>query len=142
VIALLDVNVLVSLFDSAHVRHGDAQSWLGANRSAGWATCPLTQNGCVRVLSQPRYPGSLSVPEITRRLGAAIRARDHRFWPDSVSICDPDLFEPDRLLGPGLLTDVYLLGLAVAHGGRFVTFDRALTRSAVRGAAAPSLLVI
>jgi len=79
VIALLDVNLLIALFDAAHVHHKAAQSWMTKNRSLGWATCPITQNGCVRVMSQPRYPGFLSGAEIVRRLAAAVAVEEHTF---------------------------------------------------------------
>jgi predicted nucleic acid-binding protein len=48
--ALFDVNVLIALFDPAHVHHESAHAWWKANQSSGWATCPLTENGFVRVL--------------------------------------------------------------------------------------------
>ena len=51
--SLLDVNVLVALFDPDHVHHEAAHVWFAATRGAGWATCPLTENGVVRVLSNP-----------------------------------------------------------------------------------------
>ncbi len=141
-IALLDVNVLVALFDAAHVHHPLAQAWLGAHRSLGWATCPITENGCVRVLSQPRYPGALPVAEVTRRLRSATSSEDHTFWPDSISVCDPRLFAHDQVLSPKPLTDVYLLALAVANGGRLVTFDRTISLSAAHGARARHMIVL
>jgi hypothetical protein len=142
VIALLDVNLLVALFDGAHVHHAPAQAWLATDHSLGWATCPVTQNGCIRVLSQPRYPGALPVAEITRRLRDATGTPDHVFWPDSISLCDPRLFDHDNVLSPKPLTDVYLLALAIANGGRLVTFDRTIPLSAVRKATGRDLLVL
>ena len=68
--ALLDVNVLIALFDAAHVHHRAASDWLGANIEQGWASCPLTQNGCLRILSQPRYPNA--VPLAVRRGGRLV----------------------------------------------------------------------
>jgi toxin-antitoxin system PIN domain toxin len=139
--ALLDVNVLVALFDAAHVHHQAAQAWLSRHRSNGWATCPLTQNGCIRVLSQPRYPGSVPVVEIARRLGAATRQEDHAFWPDFLTLCDDSRFRLAELVTPRNLTDVYLLALAVENGGRLVTFDRGVTPATV-AAARPDHLVV
>lgn len=141
-IALFDVNFLIALFDAAHVHHDAAQAWLAKSRSAGWATCPITQNGCVRVLSQPRYPGFLPVAEIARRLSVATSAPDHNFWPDSISVCESRLFAHENVLSPKPLTDVYLLALALARGGRLVTFDRAIPLSAVRGAGAKDLVIL
>lgn len=140
--SLLDVNVLIALFDAAHVHHEPAHAWLAEHRSKGWATCPITQNGCVRVLSQPRYPGALPTAEAVRRLRNATKAADHVFWSDSISVCDPKHFAADRILNPKAVTDAYLLALARAHRGRLVTFDRAMPRGAVVGAAAESLVVL
>ena len=141
-IALLDANLLIALFDEAHVNHAATQSWLAANRSSGWATCPLTQNACLRVLSQPNYPGHLGIADIARRLSNAISASDHTFWPDSISLCDSSRFRHDRILTPRQLTDLYLLALAVEHGGRLVTFDRGIPLSAVSGAQTEHLEVV
>ncbi|MCU0874072.1 MAG: PIN domain-containing protein [Pirellulaceae bacterium] len=141
-IAILDVNVLIALFDAAHVHHTASQSWLTANRSHGWATCPLTQNACIRVLSQPKYPGHVPIADISRRLANAIAAPDHVFWPDSISLCDSARFVHDRMLSPRHLTDLYLLALAVEHEGRLVTFDQGMSLSAVAGAETRHLQVL
>lgn len=140
-IALLDVDVLIALLDEAHVHHAPAHAWLAAHRSRGWATCPISQNGCVRVMSQAKYPGALPAHEIARRLRTAVRAADHAFWADSVSLCDPRRFALDRVLTPRHLTDVYLLGLAVANGGRLATFDRTISPSAVVGAKSKHIVI-
>lgn len=115
---------------------------MGANRARGWASCPITQNGCLRVLSQPHYPGRLPVKEIVRRLTAATAAREHTFWPDSISICDAGRFVHDRMLTSRSLTDLYLLALAADHGGRLVTFDRSIPSAAVATAQARHLVVL
>lgn len=141
-IALLDANVLIALFDAAHVNHKAAHAWLTANRSAGWATCPLTQNACIRVLSQPSYPGCLAIADISRRLSGATTAPDHSFWPDSISLCDPTRFNHNQIFSPRQLTDLYLLALAVERDGRLVTFDQAIPCSAVSGAGAGHLVVL
>jgi toxin-antitoxin system PIN domain toxin len=141
-IALLDINVLVALFDARHVHHKAAHAWMDRNRPLGWATCPITQNGCIRVMSQPQYPGRLALPELVRRLKSAIAAREHSFWPDSVSLCDYNRFEPNRILTSKSLTDVYLVGLAEKNGGRLVTFDRTIPLAAVSRAKARHLLVL
>jgi predicted nucleic acid-binding protein len=82
-IALLDVNVLVAPFDPAHANHEDAHRWFGRNRKHGWATCPITINGCIRVLSNPAYPTVEATPaEVTARLRSLCSSIDHHFWPD------------------------------------------------------------
>jgi len=55
-VALLDVNVLVALLDADHMHHTAATHWLSEHLDAGWASCPLTQNGCIRILSQAATP--------------------------------------------------------------------------------------
>lgn len=140
--ALLDINCLIALFDAAHVHHRRAHAWLIEHRVAGWATCPLTENGCIRILSQPTYPACLPMPEATRRLRQARTARDHAFWPDDVSLCDGRRFDHARLPSAKLLTDVYLLALAVKHGGSLVTFDRSIPLAAVPAATDRHLVLL
>ena len=140
--ALLDVNFLIALFDAAHVHHTKAQAWLIQNRRLGWATCPLTQNGCIRIFSQPSYPASLPIPEIARRLRQATAAEDHEFWADEVSLTDAKRFDLTRVPHPRFLTDAYLLGLAVARKGRLVTFDRGTPAGAVLGATGKNLVLL
>ena len=142
-VALLDVNVLVALFDPAHPSHEDAHSWFTRNRKVGWATCPITINGCVRVLSNPRYPTvETSASEVSSRLRDLCSASDHHFWSDSVSLLDETLFRPSLVGGYQQITDVYLLGLSVAKGGKLATFDRSIPFKAVVGASAAHLNVI
>lgn len=138
---LLDVNFLIALFDPDHVHHEAAHSWFGSQRSSGWATCPLTENGAVRILSNPAYSPTAARPaEIARRLAAFHDSGDHMFWPDEVSLCDARVF--DLGVGHRHLTDVYLLALAVRRDGRLATFDRSIPAKAVRGARAGHLVVV
>ena len=132
--ALLDVNVLIALLDGDHTSHRAAVAWFSEHGASGWASCPITQNGCVRIMSHPGYPNAHSVAEIVERLRAATEHSAHQFWPDSESLLDPRLIDPTRVHGPRQLTDVYLLALAVQHGGRLVTFDGTIAIGAVRGA--------
>jgi toxin-antitoxin system PIN domain toxin len=129
---LLDVNVLVALFDPAHVHHDLAHDWFGAIGKKAWATCPITENGVVRVLSHPKYPTVTATPaEIIGRLGIFCGSPGHVFWPDDVSLTDGRLFRADHIAGPKKVTDVYLAGLAANHGGRLATFDRAILAGAM-----------
>ncbi len=137
---LLDVNVLIALFDPAHPNHEDAHEWFRARRKRGWATCPLTINGSVRVVSSPGYPAIEASPaEAVSRLRTFCAGPDHQFWPDDLSLLDEARFRPALLQGPKQITDVYLLALAVRNGGRLATFDRAIPWRAVSGAAARHL---
>jgi uncharacterized protein len=141
--ALLDINVLVALFDPAHVHHEAAHVWFAASRSAGWATCPLTENGVVRVLSNPAYPTTAERPaQVIERLRAFCESGDHAFWPDGVSLRDSRIFRSTLPIAHRQLTDIYLLGLAKKQGGRLATFDRHIPLGALVGGRADDLLVI
>lgn len=140
--ALLDVNVLLALFDADHVDHARARAWLSGEIQHGWASCALTQNGFVRILSQPRYPSPVPPAEAMRRLERATAGEHHRFWPCDVSVLDQRLIDRSRLHGPRQVTDAYLLALAVANGGRFATFDRGVPLDAVPGAGTENLVVL
>jgi uncharacterized protein len=140
--ALLDVNVLVALLDGSHLHHRAAMDWLAAHARAGWASCPLTQNGCLRILSLPSYPNAQAPARVAQRLAAATADRSHMFWPDSLSLLEPDRLRWDRVLSTRHITDVYLLALAVQQGGRLVTFDRSVAVQAVAGAQAKHFVAI
>lgn len=140
--ALLDVNVLLALLDPDHVDHSTAREWLSAEICHGWASCALTENGFVRILSQPRYPSPVSPSEAAARLRRATSTEHHELWPCSLSFLDPERIDADRVHGPRQVTDVYLLALAVERGGRFVSFDRSIPLSAVRGAGPEHLVVL
>ena len=141
--SLLDVNVLVALFDPDHVYHDLAHDWLADNLHAGLATCPMTENGFVRVLSNPAYGAVVHrIPDLMARLEAFCASADHHFWPDDVSLRDTSLFDAAVVGGHRQLTDVYLLGLAKKKGGRLVTFDRAIPTRAVIGSDARTLAVV
>ena len=132
--ALLDVNVLIALLDENHTDHELVVEWLADHIHDGWASCPLTQNGCVRLLSLPRYPNSLRIEEAMDRLRDAVSTPHHLFIADDISLLDNSKVDGRSLLGPGQVTDAYLLALAVAHGAQFVTLDRSVPAGAVRDA--------
>lgn len=140
--ALFDVNVLLALADDDHIHHARALGWWRENDEHGWASCPLTQNGFVRISSQPSYAGHWPVPTALQQLQMQMARPDHVFWADDISIVDPAHFDHSRLLGPRQLNDVYLLALAMKNGGRFVTFDRSIPLSVVRGADPQHLVVL
>jgi toxin-antitoxin system PIN domain toxin len=135
---LLDVNVLIALLDQNHVHHDAATCFLQNVAPDGWATCPLTENGVLRILGRPIAQGGVGSPEAVRSLlNAWCGYRGHQFWADDVSLLRRDLFQ--TLPDPKHLTDIYLLGLAVKHGGRLATFDTKLDASIVAGGAAAYL---
>jgi uncharacterized protein len=140
--ALLDVNVLLALLDSDHVDHERARDWINAEIRHGWASCAITQNGFVRIISQPRYPSPVFPAVALERLAHAAATEYHEFWPCSVSLLDEGVVDRSRLHGPRQVTDAYLLALAISRGGRFVTFDQSIPLSAVPGARGANMSVL
>lgn len=140
--SLLDINVLLALLDSDHVDHRRALDWLDDEIGGGWASCAITQNGFVRIISQPRYPSPISPTEAMDLLGQACDGEHHEFWTCELSLLDTRFVRRDRLHGPRQVTDAYLLALATAREGRFVSFDRSLPLSSVPGATEDNLTIL
>jgi hypothetical protein len=140
--ALLDVNVLIALLDGSHIHHGLVTDWLASHIDGGWASSPITQNGCIRILSQPSYPNSIPAAQVANRLAEATRHPSHAFWADSISLLQPGYLMWERILSSRHVTDAYLLALAVQQGGRFVTLDRGIPLDAVGGVLPEHLVVI
>jgi uncharacterized protein len=129
---LLDVNVLISLIDPAHIQHDRAHEWFAQFGKKSWASCPLTENGVLRIVGHSRYPSSPGTPAAVAELMTSFLALPgHEFWPDDVTLFDRGRVHSDRLLSSGQVTDAYLLALAAAHGGQLATFDRNLVTDAV-----------
>jgi toxin-antitoxin system PIN domain toxin len=137
---LLDVSVLVALCDAAHEFHDEASAWFQQVRPEGWATCPLTENGLVRIFGHPSYPGGPGSPARARPLlQALLRTSGHVFWADEISICDATAFPSLARTNAASLTDLYLLALALHHGAHFATFDRRIDPAVLPGG--PAALV-
>ena len=140
--ALLDVNVVIALLDADHSMHRQATQWFNVEAAKGWASCPITQNGCIRIMSHPGYPNSRPVNDIIQRLREPCSTNVHEFWPDDLSLLDSAIVDSTRIHGPRQLTDLYLLALAVRHGGRLVTFDESISIDAIRDATKKHLLTL
>ena len=140
--ALLDINVLLALLDQQHIHHRRARGWLEAESEAGWASCAITQNGFVRIISQPGYPNSITPKAAIDLLSAATSTDYHEFWPCSVSLLDPEEVDRSRVHSHRQVTDAYLLALAADARGRFVTFDHSVSQTAARTASADQLVVL
>ena len=140
--ALLDVNVLIALLDSDHASHDSAINWFAQHARSGWASCPITQNGCIRIMSSPAYPNPLPIGAVIEHLSEACSHGIHQFWPDDVTLLESDVVDSTRIHGARQLTDIYLLALAVRHQGRLVTFDTGIPLSAVKNATAQKLLIL
>ena len=126
-VSLLDVNMLIALAWPSHVHHGKAQAWFSKNASLGWATCPLTQCAFVRISSNQKIiPEAVTPKEALALLDAVVKQATHTFWEDDISILDNHI-PSDLLVGHRQITDAYLLGLAIQHGGRLVTLDRGVS---------------
>lgn len=138
---LLDASALIALGDAGHQHEAAALDFFQNEAvPGGWATCPLTQNAFLRILSAPGYPRSTaSAQEARRLLQRLVAAPGHQFWADDLSLLDADAFP--NLPDSKALTDLYLLGLAVKHGARFATFDKGIDASLVSGGAAALFLI-
>lgn len=132
---LPDVNVLVARQDVEHEHHKRVARWWHRQAADGWATCPLTENGFVRILGHPSYPGWPGTPQraaaALRQLMAAIPG--HRFLSDEISLVDLSVLPSLEGVGPRALTDLYLLALAVHHGAVFATLDTRIRPELVPG---------
>jgi hypothetical protein len=129
---LLDVNVLIALLDAGHVQHDAAHEWFGRAGQHAWATCPITENGVLRIIGNPRYPNTLETPAAVAPVVAQLRAHPgHRFWSDDISLLDSQHVVASRILTSDQVTDTYLLALARVRGGTLATFDRRLVVDAV-----------
>lgn len=142
--ALLDVNFMIALLDPDHVFHERAHEWWEANFRGGWASCPLTENGVVRIMSHSSYSRKtqFTPSELIDRLRQFATQTDHEFWPDEISVRDEQIFDVERLHSSLLLTDTYLLALATKRSGQLVTFDQGIVLSAVKAARPANLNVV
>ncbi len=131
---LLDVNVLIGLIDPTHVNHHAVHAWFATDGRHSWATCPITENGVLRIVSHPGYPNTQGSPAAVASVLRKLRALPgHVFWPDDISLLDTSHIESSRLLTHKQVTDSYLLALAAARGARLATLDRRLSAAAVHG---------
>ena len=140
--SLFDVSTLLALFDPLHIGSSVTRQWWSENRDEGWASCPLTQNGFLRIISQATYPNAVPLGTAIALLTAQIADSNHEFWPDEISLTDTERFDHAGMLGPKQITDIYLLGLAVRNDARFVTLDRSISIISVRNATASNLVVL
>lgn len=142
--ALLDINVFIALFDADHIFNDRAHRWLEAQSRSGIATCPLVENGLIRILSNPNYSKKirLAPPDIIRRLSGFTAKQDHCFFKDSISLTDQVLFDLPHILGSKQITDVYLLALATKYGVKLATFDANINLKAVKNATEANLEIL
>jgi uncharacterized protein len=110
-----------------------AHRWFAATGAASWSTCPITENGVIRIAGHPKYPNSAGSPAAAAPIVVRLRALPgHAFWKDDFSPLDSPLIDAAQIATPSQATDTYLLALAVANQGQLATFDRRLSPNAVR----------
>ena len=141
---LLDVNLLVALIDPDHAHTNAAHKWWVEIGKSGWASCPLTENGAIRILSNPNYSSThrFTPKFLIGKLQGFVERYDHEFWSDDLSLRDENVFVTEMIYGPRQITDIYLLALATKHRGCFVTMDARIPTSAVANVKSNSLFVI
>lgn len=138
---LLDVNVLIALIDPGHVQHDMAHAWFARDGMSAWATCPITENGALRIIGHSSDPNSPGNPAAVAPLLRTMRSLDgHVFWSDDISPLDEGKVDTTRLLNSAQTTDSYLLALAQAHGGQLATLDRRLVAAVHGGSGALCLI--
>lgn len=129
---LLDVNVLIALVDPAHVQHDIAHEWFSRVGQKAFATCPITENGLMRIVGHPKYPNSPGPPSAVAPALAAVRALPgHAFWADSISLVDSKFADAYLLSSHSRVIDTYLLAVARANKGRLATLDHRLATEVV-----------
>ena len=129
---LLDVNVLIALLDPAHVQHDQVHEWFGRLGHKAFATCPITENGLLRIVGHPKYPNSPGPPSVVATALSAIRGLPgHTFWPDGISLVQSNLVGPALLSSHSRVTDSYLLALARENKGKLATMDQKLASEVV-----------
>lgn len=129
---LLDVNVLIALIDQSHINHSPALTWFDTMGHRSWATCPITENGVVRIVGSSSYVNSPGTPAaVAELMREFVSLPGHIFWPDDISLLDSTKLDISSLLTSAQVTDSYLLALARAHGGQLATLDRRLISEAV-----------
>jgi toxin-antitoxin system PIN domain toxin len=141
---LLDVNILVARFWERHPFHGKVRTWMDSHESDGWATCPITQLGVIRTISNPAFDKQTPRPaEVMHWMEKTLREHPaHQFWPDDVNVFEACRNTAGRLQGFRQLTDAYLLGLAIRHNAGFVTLDRRILDLVAKDEEALGSLVI
>jgi len=125
---LFDVNILIALADPDHEHHEKAESFFLANHKRGWATCPITENGFVRIISNSKYLNPVSSDDACTALKQLCTYSGHRFWPDDLS-----LRGAHKLPSSKHITDHYLLSLAIHRLGKLVTLDRHINATLIPG---------
>lgn len=142
-ISLLDVNVLVALAWPNHVHHDLALDWFLRNRKGGWASCPTTQSGFLRVSSNRLVlPGAPSPQEAKLLLRKIVSQPGHTFWPDATDLTRSPFVDWARVRGHRQISDAHLLALALSKKGRLATLDQGLADLVPAGTSREKAMVL
>ena len=118
--------------------------WFAGNENRGWATCPVTEQGFVRIVCNPAYmkpaPGIRSALDLLQKTTES--SKNHQFWADDLPLSALSSSMRHRMQGPKQITAAYLLALAMHHDGRMVTFDYRMEALAPEGSVERNSLVI
>ena len=117
---LLDVNALIALGHFEHAFHERVVRWLKAETAPELVTCPITELGFVRVLSQtPNYRSDVERARLLLGALKAIPELSFTFLADDQDVSGL----PAWVKSGGQTTDGHLLQLAKAHGAELATLD-------------------
>ena len=73
--------------------HDPAVKWFARHRGKGCATCPLTQAGFVRIVSNPAFSRDAVTPrDAVHVLTVNVGAEDHSFWRDEFPFAETVAF--------------------------------------------------
>lgn len=136
---LLDVNILIALADTEHQQHELVANWFFSEKSRSWATCPITENGMIRILASKSYGYTDDIESVRQFLIRMRSLPGHQFWEDSISLCDKNRIT--QLHHSKATTDLYLLALAVKNKGQFATLDQKIKVDSVNSGASAFMLI-
>jgi toxin-antitoxin system PIN domain toxin len=133
-IGLLDVIALIALLWEEHPFHEGCATWFAKAAKTGWATCPITEAGFVRIVCSPAF--TARPPSVHNAIGllraVTESASNHHFWNDELPISVIGMrWKPP--LCHKQVTDLYLLPLAIHNKGTLVTFDQRIANTAALG---------
>jgi toxin-antitoxin system PIN domain toxin len=129
---LLDVNLLLALFDAEHAHHEAAHAWWGQETTESWSTCAITENGFLRIATGKAYPAiDEDFATLVEDFRAFCQHRDHVFWSADISLID--IIPNSVQVRPNEITDIYLLALALTRGGKLATLDQKIPAHLIPG---------
>ncbi len=128
---LLDVNLWLALTFQKHVHHLPAKSWFDQAPDASCFFCRLTQQGLLRLATNPKAFGADAMP-----MNDAWRAYDLFLSDSRVQYADepPDLesfwrtHTQAKMFSNKVWSDAYLAAFAQAAGFELITLDKGFSK--------------